>query len=126
MEIKTRIDTEKNIRYHVVEGRIEPPALAAALGSVYASDRYDPSMSSLWDFRDADFKSVGAADVRSLGDIVQSHWGQSRRSRSALVVSRDLGFGLSRMYEMNLNDDLKSQVRVFRDMDAALAWIESD
>jgi len=35
----------------------------------------------------------------------------------------DLDFGMARMYEALLDEDLGSQIGVFREMEEALAWL---
>jgi hypothetical protein len=44
-------------------------------------------------------------------------------ARRAIVVQSDLGFGMSRMYEL-LRGDLTQTIRVFRDVDQAKRWLD--
>ena len=46
-------------------------------------------------------------------------------SRRAIVVDKDVVFGLSRMYEA-LAHDVGTEIKVFRDMDAAHRWLGLD
>ncbi len=97
MEISTLIDKERNVRSHKVKGLISVRDLKEKLLAFYMSPDYDPDMNALWDLREADFSSVTSAEVESLMEMVKEHWGQGGKSKAALIVSKDLDYGLSRM-----------------------------
>lgn len=57
---------------------------------------------------------------------------QDRRDRAAvathrlaLVLSKDLAFGMARMYQM-LTESTTKNVGVFRDIDEANVWLQSE
>jgi hypothetical protein len=123
MEITTRIDGENNLRTHAVKGVINVRELKGKMEKYYKSPEYDPDMNSLWDLSGADFRDVKPEHVRSLAEMVSRSWGGTG-SKAALVVSQDLGYGLSRMYEMLLSGISSSNVMVFRSTDEAGKWLE--
>ena len=49
----------------------------------------------------------------------------SKSSRRAVVVSRDLDFGIARMFAL-LKDGSTGEIAVFRELQEALSWLESD
>ncbi len=58
--------------------------------------------------------------------------GRSRRQEGAdgphklaLVLSRDVAFGMARMYQSLTESNEQNHVGVFRDIDEAKAWLES-
>jgi hypothetical protein len=125
MKITRQIDDDKHLREHTITGTISVPELKAHLERYYQSEEYDPSFDALWDLREADFTEVKTEEVWDLAEMVSRYWGSQDQSRSALVVSRDVGFGLSRMYESILSTPQLSEVMVFRNIEEARLWLES-
>ena len=126
MEIDTQISRGKNLRKHKVDGLINVNALKEMLASFYKSPEYDPDMNVLWDLRDADFSSVTSEDVASLAGMIAQHWGQGEKAKAALIVSKDLDFGLSRMYELLLTGSSPNKVMVMRNYGEAEKWLEAE
>lgn len=125
MNIETRIDEGRHLREQKIKGAIDVPGLQTLLGNFYQSEAYDPSMDSLWDLTEADFREVKTEEIRALAEMVSKHWGSDARSRAALVVSQDLGFGLARMYEILLSALDSPNVMVFRSIEEARDWLET-
>jgi hypothetical protein len=124
MEMRTQVDRERNIRSHTVKGLISVRELKEKLAAYYRSSEYDPEMNSLWDLRDADFSSVTPAEVQSFVEMVKVHWGKGGKSKAALIVSRDLAFGLSRMYELLMSGTTSGAIMVFKEHEKAEEWLE--
>ena len=81
----------------------------------------------LWDFTDAHPSGITQSEMEQIIIVAKSYAHLRKNGRTALVVNRDLSFGLSRMYE-TLSEVKEHPIhhRVFRDMDKALAWLTSD
>jgi hypothetical protein len=126
VEISIQIDNRKNIRWHVVKGVIDVRDLAEYLKGIYASSDTNSEMNSFWDLQNADFSSVTSDDVRVFMGYVGNIWGKGGNSKAALVVSNDLDFGLSRMFQIMMEGATSSAIEVFKDIDAAKQWIEAD
>jgi hypothetical protein len=62
-------------------------------------------------------------DINDVAMFVAKHWGGENTPRSALVMGSDFDFGLARMYEASVYDERYREVRVFRDMTEAVAWV---
>lgn len=124
MEVKTKISRDTNLRIHKISGRFELRELLAELKRIYSSPDFDPKMNSLWDLRETDLSAFTSAEIETVRDFVSGSWGADENAKSALVVSKEVDFGLSRMYEVMLEDKVSSQVHIFRDYDKALAWIQ--
>lgn len=76
----------------------------------------------LWDLRDARFDLAQTA-VRDLAEFVRRLVSVSN-VRTAFVASRDLEFGLIRMFEA-LRDEEGVRTSVFRDRERAVEWLEN-
>lgn len=125
MEFTTHIDEGANLRMHKVSGVVTKESLIERLNEIYSAPDFISDMNVLWDLREADLSSFQSPDIQHLRDFVKDHWATGGTSKAALVVSRDLDFGLSRMYEFFIKDRTTNDVRVFRDMDEARDWVSS-
>ncbi|MGH0038509.1 MAG: hypothetical protein ACQGVK_26030 [Myxococcota bacterium] len=60
-----------------------------------------------------------------LREVAQNMRGESRISRMAVLVGRELHYGLARMFQAYASDS-PTDIHVFRDRDEALAWLGFD
>ena len=126
MPIETRIDTETGLRTHVLIGSVSQEEVEDALGEVYSRPDFLPDADTLCDLREANLGQLSHTVIKSIADYVAKNRGAKSGARTAVVVGRDLGFGLARMYEQMLMASTDLRVRVFRDTDEAMAWLEGD
>jgi hypothetical protein len=107
----------------VFEGTLTPDDL----GGIRADAIGDPGFDSTFDYLVDGSKvtrlvDVGTREIHFLaGNRSEVHVAGARR---ALVAPMDVGFGLSRMFQGMA--DLDGDVRVFRDRDEALAWLNGE
>jgi len=125
MNITTEINKKDNLRIHKVTGRIVYDELINELKEIYSKPDFNLEMNNLWDLRDADVSSFPSEQVQDIQSFVSQHWGESGKSRSALIVSADVAYGLSRMYEIMSEDKTAGKIMVFRDYEEALKWVKS-
>ena len=126
MELSTEINKEKNIRYHVVTGAIDVHELINVLQAIYDARDFDPEMNVFWDLQNADSSAVSSDDVYTLQKYVSNKWGQGGYSRAALVVSREVDFGMSRMYQIMMEGNNPSKIKVFKDFHEAEQWLAEE
>lgn len=123
MEISTSIDREKNLRLHVVTGRIDVPEMIRMLAELYQTPDYKPDMKVLWDMGQADFSDVTTEHIQSLMEMVKNNWGKEQGGKAALVATKDLDFGLTRMYELALGAETSRNIVVFKNLADAEKWL---
>lgn len=124
MKFKTTFDRKANLRMHKVDGKLDKDILLAKLNEIYSMSEYDPDMNVLWDIREADLSSFNFTEVATIKELAGSFWGTAGKSKAALIVSRDVEYGLTRMYSTLLKNKTNSEVYIFRNYDEALAWIK--
>jgi hypothetical protein len=110
----------------VATGVLTPDELENALLDAYRRPDYRPEGNSLCDVREAGVGAFTGEGVRRVVDTVLKHRGAPPGTRTAIVVGRDLTYGLARMFEQQLEAESPSDVMVFRDMDEAMAWLEGE
>ena len=125
MPIETSIDAEKGLRTHVLIGRVSQEELEDALGEVYGRPDFLPDADTLCDLREADLGQFSRTVVKGVVDYVAKYRGAQPGARTAVVVGRDLDFGLARMYEQMLVASTDVRVMVFRDIEEARTWLRS-
>ena len=79
------------------------------------------NLSRLWDFQKASF-DFAAEELVEIASHASS--ADSVPSKVALLVSRDLSYGVSRMYEAYRKNPV-TDVKVFRNKSEALEWLSA-
>jgi len=116
------IDSSTGLRIHTATGELTAADFRAALEAVYESPDFEPGKHGLWDLRAAK-GAISSEEIDQLASFVGSRWGHLGARKIALVVSRDLDFGLARMYEQLLEIQSSIAVMVFRDIEEAKGWL---
>jgi ATP phosphoribosyltransferase regulatory subunit HisZ len=80
---------------------------------------FDPSFSQLSDLTHVTRFDVTAAGMREM----TARTIFSSESRRAVIVKNELGYGLSRMFEILRESKGERGIRVFRNLEEALDWI---
>ncbi len=108
-----------------LSGSLDAEQVAAAIGTMYASEDYQPDAPRLYDARSVE-DSIATRELRALA-YRREFIGAVDHARSAIVVARKVTFGIARMYQSWM-DDQPVSVRIFHDIDEARAWLagESD
>jgi len=105
------------------EGPIDVADVFSAIVQVWREPAYQERPAVLWDLRAADVSRLFAADMREIVGLERRDRPDARRARMALLVTSDVGFGLSRMLQALLERE-PIDVCVFRnDEKAAWAWL---
>jgi len=121
MTVEFRIDREDRIVYGVIKGEVDVNEVLAGLEDVISRDDYEPELDGITDLRDMRWES-DQGDLRRLVHFLIEHREKIGKSRSAVVVSSDRAYGMTRMFEV-FSEQAPIKVRVFRDFDKAKAWV---
>jgi len=114
------IHQDRHFVDEVVLGAVTRNELSAFFSSVFKDPKWEPTLDGVLDFTSATI-DLGYMDMRDLVAGLRNNPALSR-GRWACVVSGDAAYGMLRMYEA-LSDGLHSDFRIFRQREAALAWI---
>ena len=115
------IDEEKNIAYIKLSGVLSSKAIIDAFDLAVADKRYKDGMGRLWDFRDADLSSLESETVISMAQYSSKYPSGINDVKVAFLVSREIEYGLSRMFQMT--SESKTPIQVFRVLDEAEKWM---
>jgi hypothetical protein len=130
VSIEYRIDKDVRLEVATFLGRVEDPQMLDYVRRLVADPDHDPTMDTLVDLRGVEEVEVTTEGVRALSDLVSQMGRRLRRSRAdrparvALLADRPVTYGVSRMYEtFREAAGAPYEIRVFRDLDAARAWV---
>ncbi len=103
-------------------GAIGVDQLREVIRSLSSDDLETTPHARLWDLRGADLSALRSLDIEDFAELSRSQ-GTLRR-RIAVVVTTDLQYGLTRMYESFHGETPHAAIAVFRDEAEARAWLE--
>jgi hypothetical protein len=122
MPVTYHIDEALHLVYVRWEGTVPMAEALAYADQLRADPSFEPDMAQISDARGVQMDGLTGPDA--LRDLaLKSPLGSG--SRRAIVVDKDVMFGVSRMYEAFAHD-VGPEIKVFRDMDAAHRWLGLD
>ena len=121
-EIHTEVDQANDLTINTANGPISIDDIVAAITAYL---RGETTGKVLWNFMQADGATIVSEDLIHLQDVVRQIAPTAKRRKVAIVVSRDLGFGLSRMAESRAEiAEINADYYITRRLEEALAWLE--
>jgi hypothetical protein len=119
--IRTRIDRAQDLTVNTAEGLLTIEDLMAAVEAYLTGE---PTTKVLWDFCRVDGAGILTEDMIRLQDMVRRLTPTATKRRVAVVVARDLGFGLSRMAGSQAEIiGVTADYYVTRSIEDAMAWL---
>lgn len=123
MSVEFRVDREDEIVYGVLKGQVTAEEIIEDLERTISDEDYRPHFNGISDLRDINWESE-QGDLRKIVQFILRNRGRIGRHRSAIVVSGERSFGMSRMFEV-FSEQTPLKVRVFRDYTKALEWVKT-
>ena len=121
-KIHRQVDHDLDLTVNTAEGVLTIDEIIDAVKS-YLSD--NPSSKVLWDFSRADGAGISLEDLMLLYDIVRRTATENVKRKVAIVVSRDVGFGISRMAESQAGiAGITADYNVTRSLEDAMTWLD--
>ena len=119
--IETKIDEEKDLTIHTVSGQLTVQDVRDALDRYYSGS---VTMLILWDLTKVDLSSWATNQIVFLAKKVKEYSHLRIGGKTAVVIAKDLNFGIMRMYEAYAeSEEIDFETRVFRDMEKAKEWL---
>ncbi len=119
MPASYRIDVERRMIFSTATGVVTDEDLRGHRERILADPDFGASFDQLWNFQDAAKIDISATAVRQLARARSYEPGVKR----AIVTPSDLGYGLARMFQI-LHDEAPEDLRVFRDLEEAMKWLD--
>jgi hypothetical protein len=124
MTIASSYDEIRDLTVFTVEGELTFDAQMTTLKEFYSGV---PTANVLWDFRAIEGIRVSSKELYEIILFIKRHKSKRPQGKTALVSSKDIDFGLSRVSQAYADyEKLPWEMKAFRSMKEALKWIDRD
>lgn len=121
MECHIHIDESAGTATVRMSGLVTVDGLSEAFESLVSHPEFHEGLNRLWDGREADFSTLTPSDFKAIAAAAKAR-PSGPGVRAAFLVSRDVDFGVGRMYGSMEGEQLPGELRIFRDPTAAQSW----
>ncbi len=113
-------------RYFIVttSGDTSPDDVENSLCQIFQRKEWCPGTNILYDNRQENLDQLSNNDVKVISQKFTQFNEKLINSKVALVMPKDLAFGIARMWEANTEYSASFATCVFRSIDEAYKWIE--
>ena len=122
MIVNAAVDKNAEVMIHTVTGEITYEGIKSSYESVRSLSDFQENMNSIWDIRDADASKFDSQDVIKVARYFETQTKNRAEYKTAIIVSRDLEYGLSKIYQVAAAD-LPAKIGVFDNLEEAKKWI---
>ena len=126
MECTIHIDDAGETATLCLTGLVTVPELEKVAEQLTTHPQDHEGTARLWDLRKADLSGITRDAMRRVGHLVREHKLPSTGARVAVLVGKDVDFGIMRMYMATEGESLPTTVGLFRDPETAEAWLKAD
>ncbi len=117
------VHPEEGYIYINAQGSIDLDRLKQMYSSILTSPMYRKEMNRLWDFTRIDVSRLTSEDLRSFAAYMKFKDLGTDMVNAAILVTRDLEYGMVRMLQALGDGVLSPNVIVTRNLDEALTWV---
>lgn len=122
MPVHTIVNKMDALMIHKVTGKITFERIKSSYKAVRSHPDFQENMHVIWDLRDADASEFDRQDVIRLARYFETQLKNRAKFKVAVIVSRDLEYGLSRMYQVAAAD-LPAKIGIFINLEDAKKWV---
>ena len=122
MSINFTIDRTRDLTIFILAGEV---TLSELIDTIDAYSKSDPTLYEIYDARQIYGDRLTTAEIQKLAVYLKSH--ADRRalgSKTAVVISNEIDFGLSRMISSLTDQEVPYKIEVFGTMDKAHQWLD--
>jgi hypothetical protein len=122
MPVETVVDKKIGLIIRTVTGELTFEDIKSAFEASLTHPEFYIDMHVIWDLQKADASKLNTQDVIRIARYFESQLKNCVDFKAAIVVSRDLEYGLSRMYQVAVAD-LPPKIGIFRGLEDAKKWV---
>ena len=122
--LKTTIDPSKDLTVHIIVGKVTADEIVDYFQKFYSSEK--PTKNMIWDFTNAQGEDIPSDGIMKIANSRKIFNDLRKGGKTSLVFSRNVDYGLGRMYEAYAKIEGSSiTYSVFYSMDDALKWMDT-
>lgn len=119
--IQVDIDLQKQLTIFTVTSKITGDEIINVVEEYYSGNL---TTCLLWDLRAADMSSLSSNELKNILFLSKKYAHRRKNGKTAIVVSSDLSFGISRMYgSYSEIYEHPAAHRITKDYDDAIKWL---
>ena len=124
-KMKHTLEVSKNglIFTVVTEGDGNVEGIIAFLEDIISHPQWKPGKRILLDHRELNIDEISAAGIEDVSFYFITISDKLGDGKIALVMNRDIDFGIARAWESITNLDVDIQIHVFRQLEEAINWL---
>ena len=122
MTVNTVVDKKALVVIRTVTGEMTFEEIKSSYESVYSHPDFQENMNSIWDLRDADASKFDSQKVIKIARYFETQTKNRTSYKVAVIVSRDLEYGLSKKYQVAAAD-LPAKIGIFINLEEAKKWV---
>jgi len=121
MPVTIKADHDKQLTIHTVTGE---PSFEEGMATFKKFYGGKPTQNVLWDFRKASLSRISAKEIEAILDYIQQHAEKRIGGKTAILVSKNLEYGISRMVQTFTElKDIPIETKTFRSIEEAIQWL---
>ena len=121
MPLHYTIDSERGMLFIVAEGETDQSERLAAMQTWISDPEFRPGLRTLADFSEAS-NVPSLSELEEIVGYIRRYASVIGQKKIAIVTARAVSFGVARQFGALAPGDILT-VQVFKDRDAALAWL---
>src|SRR5262245_36238532 len=121
MPMYYKIDADRGMLFVVAEGETSQAERLAAMQTWMNDPEFRPGLQTLADFSESS-NVPSLAELEEIVGYIRRYASMIGQKKIAIVTNRPVSFGVARQFGALAPGDLLT-VQVFKDRDAALAWL---
>jgi hypothetical protein len=121
MPVTTNADHDKQLTIHTVTGE---PSFEEGMAAFKQFWEGKPTQNVLWDFRKASLTRLSSIETEAMIDYIKQHAEKRSGGKTAILVSKDLEYGISRMAQTFAElKNIPFEMEIFRSIEEAIQWL---
>jgi hypothetical protein len=125
VEHKIKIELDKKQFQVKTNGEGTADGINAFLTDIISHPKWTPGMDILLDHRKLNIDNLKIKNIDKVSDYFVKISKQLGDGRIALVMNRDVDFGIARAWELVTESNTDMHIHVFRSLEKAEAWLNN-
>ena len=119
--IETIVDSQGDLSVFTVNGELSADEIIERVEEYYTKH---PTKLVLWIMGDVDLSAITREGIERIIQTAKKNAGKRKEGKTAIVGSKDIEYGLARMYEAYTGlENLPYEYKIFKNVDEAKEWL---
>ncbi len=123
MKHTIQISQDQSLFTVITEGDGDAQGIISFLKDIISHPEWQAGKHILLDHRKLQIDQIQLAGIEKVSDYFKTIGPKLGDGKIALVMNRHIDFGIARSWENITRHDVVIRIKVFREMDQALAWL---